>query len=287
MTTVDPQKGPTPKGLIKRGLGVILGIVQVFRQSNCPMNAAAVAHFAMLAIIPFLIVAMVVVGSVKVEVGPDSEEVRASKTYEQIAQPVRYFLPFIDADLAQEVRGLVRSHRLDGGVAFIFLIVVCFMFLNALEKAVSNIFRSHRRRQFVRDKRRVAVFFLMALLLIVMSSYFWGLVDSLSGPLWRAIMTVLVLTMAFLGVVFVFGERKLAPFHLAVGSVTFCALWGIAHVVFKIYIEHLAELPDTFGNTLSSIAVLTIWLYYASSVFLFSCCVVRYLRDEWPRKTST
>ncbi|MBR56566.1 MAG: hypothetical protein CMH54_00760 [Myxococcales bacterium] len=286
MTIVDPHKGPAPKSLLQRGLDTVLGIIQIFRQSNCPMNAAAIAHFAMLAIIPFLIVAMVVLGSVQVEVGPHTEEIEASQTYEQVAQPIRYFLPFIDDGLAREVRGLVRSHRLDGGVAFVFLVVVCFMFLNALEKAVSNIFRSHRRRQFVRDKRRVAVFFLLALMLIVLSSYFWGFVDSLSGPLWRAVMTVFVLTMAFLVVVYVFGERKLAPFHLAVGAVTFCALWGIAHVMFKIYIDHLAELPDTFGNTLSSIAVLTIWLYYASSVFLFSCCVVRYMRDHWPRKTS-
>ena len=275
MDVSEPEQEPQNKS------GLSLDLVHetwvIFRQAGGPMNAAAMAHFALLSMIPFMIVAA---GVVNFFVEPEaavssSGPIGHSESYEAVARPVRHLLPFIDEGLAVQVRALVRDYQSTGFVSVFVLFLTAALFFSALETSVKRVFSVRTRRVWV-AKTRVVGFIVSILVLLALGSYAWGGIEIAESSGFGPLISALIVALGFNLVIFWFASFRTRPRFVAAGALLMCVLWTMAHFAFQYYLENVAKLSELYG-ALSGIAILMVWIYYAALIFLFSCAFVQAL----------
>ena len=267
----------TVSKIVVRFLVLLKKSWSVFREADGPMNAAAMAHFALLSLVPFMIFAA---GVMNLFLASDTGITTADGTgtagsYDAVARPVRHLLPFVDEGLSAQVRGLVRDYRSTGFVSFFVLLLTAGLFFNALETSVKRVFSVQSRRAWV-AKTRVIGFVLSILVLLAVGSYAWRGLDLAVSSGFRSLVTALIVATGFSLVIFWFASFRTRPLFVAAGALLMCLLWTIAHVAFQYYLENIGNLSDVFG-ALTGLAILMVWIYYAALIFLFSCSFVQAL----------
>ena len=58
-------------------------------------------------------------------------------------------------------------------------------------------------------------------------------------------------------------------------------LWMAAQLGFGFFLEKISELSVIYGS-LTGLVVLVVWVYYASTILLVACCVVRSFNFQVP-----
>ena len=267
--------------------GVSRDVIALFRRHRCDIVAAGIAYFALLSLIPFLIVGASVVGFVLAGKAGNTDP------YTLIAGQVTSFLPFLEGELASRLRELVEARRVTGLVGLPTLLATSTLFFGAIERAVGAIFRRGRRPRRFWKRQTLAVAFVPAMLLLLGLAHYGrlvvqafaaalpGKVPEVGGDLISALASILVLGTGFAVMVVWFGSRKLRFRHVAVGSGLFCALWMAAEAAFRAYLEMVTTFSLIYGS-LSTLMVMVLWVYYGALVFLLSCCVAQALRDRDP-----
>ena len=268
----------------QRILSVARRSVATFRDADCGLSAAALAHFAVLAVVPFIMVGVGLMESVSDADATQVTELGTTEAYESVARPVRAFLAFIEPEMAVEIRHVVRDHHWSGLLGYLALIATVGLFGWGLRRSLGRIFPANNSVGFLRERLSVFGFLLLALVLIATSSLLWRALDGFLDPAPRdATFSTLVLALGFMISVKWLGQKRASWRHLAVGAVLFCLAWQLAVVAFSSFIESKG-FAETYG-ALGGVACIMVWLYYASLVYLACCCVVKALDEPQDRAT--
>ena len=265
----------------------------VYQRNQCGMDGGAIAYFGLLSLVPFLIVGASVVGFLLLEFS----EGDSASAYDLMATHVTQFLPFLEKDLALRLREIVANREVTGVLGLVFLMIAAGRFFAALDHAIGKILRdpSDTRRFWL--ARLLAVTFVPVILIVVaLLQNLWvfaaALASNLPGgvvidfvknsPFLPYLISFFTLGGGFVVLVYWFGSRSIRFRHAASGAVVFVALWMVAQFGFAFFLEKISKLSLIYGS-LTGLVVLVVWVYYAATILLFSCCVVRtmaLLRDH-------
>jgi membrane protein len=247
-----------------------------FRNNGDVNQAAAIAFYAILSIIPLFILTMIVADDV----------FRSNPTVQtQLTESIQRLHPYFSGDLLRQVGQIEQKKKVLGWVGLLGLIWLAAAIFNALETSFNMIFRSEAPRSYFVSKL-LAVSMIPLGWLIAVASIAITYVATIvfSQPL--LIRSDLAILMVFEGVLF----RFLLPFLLTVffftilyrviptvkvplnsafvGGVTFAALMEIAKHFFTWYVTNYSHYDIIFGS-LETVVILVIWVFYVALILLF------------------
>lgn len=248
-----------------------------FRDANGLMNSAAMAFFAMLSLVPFLVVSA---GAVELftDTAPD-EALKELPSYGSASGLMGYFLPFVSKGLVTQVRTVVVEYDFTGPLGLFTLVFTAGLFFSAIERSVRAIFQ----RKFSPVGSLARVFSLLgsvAVLFCFLAGLF-SIIGKVEAEWMAPFVSFGVITGGFTVAVMWFGTRALRKRDIATGGIVFYALWQLANQLFSVYLDVVPNFELLYGS-LASIVVVMLWIFYASMVFLLSCSLVQSMRVQSP-----
>jgi YihY family inner membrane protein len=242
---------------------------------NSEVNqAAAIAFYAILSLIPLFLLTLLVAGyffSAHPQVQKD------------IAENIRAIHPFFSDDLLTNIVKLKEKRRAVGWIGIISLLWLSAMIFEALEKALNIIFRAKTLRNFVKSKLLAMTMIPLGWLVSITSVG----VTYLATVLWKQSMLP---KSGFLSHFFTLIPRYLLPYLLTVafvallyriipkarislrgavgGAVIFATLLEAAKYFFAWYIANYTNYDEIFGS-METVVLLVIWVFYVAMMLLF------------------
>lgn len=253
-----------------------------FFRDDCLVMAAAVSFYAVLSLIPFVLLVLAVAGFLLERAGQGAE---GAALFEQVEAAARAALPFLQQDLLEQVRGLASNRGAFGLTGTFFLFLTAGLLFRSLELAFGRIFRAARRRSLFRSQALLLqlVFSLGLVLLAVHylgvlalgwstardADFTRGVRQFLGGHVWlRLAATFLVAGGVFSLLTAYFSQRRLRWKALLSGGMLFSLLWMLAVRLFGLYLEKVARFSLLYGS-LATLAVVVVWIFYSAAILLF------------------
>jgi membrane protein len=276
----DEHRRTAAEGRIRLRLAsandILLDAIGNYRTNGDTNQAAAIALYAILSIIPLFILTLLLVNMVF----SADPAIRAKFTV-----TINQFVPSFSENLIAQVGRIEGKREVLGGVGIISLIWFSAMIFGAIQKALIVIFRSRVRRNYLVAK-------LLALSMIPMG---WAVgvasvglsyvatvlahqpillkggvffLPTLQGILFRYLFPY-VLTVIFFAVVYkVIPTGKISLKSALIGSAIFSALIEIAKQFFTWYVANYTRYHAIFGS-LETVVILVVWVFYIALIFLF------------------
>jgi membrane protein len=261
--------------LLKSCWAFLRKLAGVFLQTSAHNNAAAVSFFAMLSLVPFLIVLLSVVQITDQTV--TQQQLEQGTVLNSAQGVIAHFLPFADQAYIGEIAKLVQSYNNTSILGIVFLVLSSALFFGAIQRSVRAIL-SPPSSALKRQARVFGLLLAVAFIFTLFALIFEGN-GGLDAPQMGSVVSFLVLTASFAVPVLWFGGPGLRLRDVMITATLFWLLWWGAHHGFRIYLDHATNLESFYGS-LTGLVVSVLWIYYASLVFNFCCCVIRVLR-EW------
>ena len=243
----------------------IIGVLRDFRANQGLLLAGAVAYYALLSLVPMLVLVVIALAHV----------VDPQRLVLTITEYLDFIVPGYAEAVAEQLR-LVLSHRdLIGGLLLVSMLFFSSLAFTVLENAMSVIFLHRvaiRRRHFLISAILPYVFILFLgaglLAATVVSgrlavlatrdvallgvSHSLGIVSS--GLLYfvGVVGEILVVTAIYL----VMPVGRVSWRHALMGGVTACVLWEITRHVLVWYYATLSQIQVVYGSFAAAIAVL-------------------------------
>lgn len=247
-----------------------------FRQNGDMNQAAAIALYAILSIIPLFILTLLVVDQF-FSADPDIRE--------RLFEGIRQFIPSFSGALLTQFGQIAGKRDLLGWVGIASLVWFSAMIFSAIETAMDVIFRSITPRNYIRSKlmalamiplgwavgvASVAITYIATILArqpVILREEFL-LLSAIHGGIFRFLLPYL-LTVAFFTVVYKAIPRTGIGLKSAlIGSAIFAALMEVAKQFFTWYVANYTRYNVIFGS-LEAVVILVIWVFYASIILLF------------------
>ncbi|MBM4353493.1 MAG: YihY/virulence factor BrkB family protein [Deltaproteobacteria bacterium] len=262
----------------------------LYRADDCMRSAAAISYYALLSLLPFLILILSALGFVMHALGADYSS--QEEFIQSVFETTGHVLPFIKEDLAQRLRELIDARGAMGIVGLVALALTSSLVFGAIEDALNRIFGVNGSRHLLVSKLLFIGFIGSLGVFAVTSHYVLVFADSFAAaaggrPLHEYLYTNVLFgkllayagtLVGFLGLVTYFCRRRLRFKYLVVGASLFFLLFELAKWVFSFYLEHIAQLSTLYGS-LSTFVVLIVWTFYTICIFLASVVVVKVLND--------
>lgn len=252
-----------------------------YRMNGDTNQAAAIALYGILSIIPLFILTLMVVGSL-FSANPEIEQ--------KFIEGIRQFIPSFSGELLSQFSHIEGKKEVLGSVGIISLIWFSSMIFSAIETALNIIFRSRNHRNY----------FVSKLLAIAMIPLGWAVgvasvgityvatilaeqpllgeggilyFPAIQGVLYRYLIPYLCAVL-FLTIVYkAIPMAKVSLKNALIGSAIFSALLEIAKQFFTWYIANYTRYNVIFGS-LEAVVILVIWFFYISLIFLFCAEVI-------------
>jgi len=272
-----------PKAWISRGRIRLMGGWDVFVDAviNFDKNgnanqAAAIALYSILSFIPMFILTIIMVNQI-LGAFPHVQ-------YEMV-EGVKKLSPYFSGPLLVQLGGVEEKKHVLGWVGIITLIWFSSMIFGAIETAMSRIFHSHRRRNYLASKllaiamipagwavavASIVVTYVVALLAkqpLLAETVFQNF-PMIKGVFFQYAIPFLVTVLFFTILYKVIPTGKI-PLGIAVtGGAIFSALMEIAKHFFAWYVANYTRYNVIFGS-LETVVILVIWVFYIALILLF------------------
>lgn len=255
----------------------ILGdAIRNYRSNGDTNQAAAIALYGILSIIPLFILTLLVVGSL-FSANPEIEQ--------KLVEGIRQFIPSFSGEFLSQFSHIEGKREVLGGVGIISLIWFSAMIFSAIETALNIIFRSRTYRNYFVSKllaiamiplgwavgvASVGITYVAAILaqqpLLGEGGilYFPGIHGIFFRYLIPYLSTVLFVTIVYKAI----PTAKVGVKSALIGSAIFSALLEIAKQFFTWYVANYTRYNVIFGS-LEAVVILVIWVFYISLIFLF------------------
>ncbi len=245
-------------------------------QTNGDTNqAAAIALYAILSIIPLFILTILMASHV-FSSNPHIQQ--------QLIQGAQGVSPYLSESLLKQLGQIEQKRQILGWVGIISLVWFSAMIFNAIETALNIIFRSHKLRNYILSKLLAVAMILLGWLIIGASvglAYVGNLlarqpllmegfayVPFLHGFLFQYVLPYGV-TVAFFTIVYKATPTAKVSWGAAfMASVLFSALMEVAKHFFAWYVANYTRYNVIFGS-LEAVVVLVIWVFYVALILLF------------------
>lgn len=247
-------------------------------QANGDTNqAAAIALYAILSIIPLFILTLLIVNSL---FSPDPA------IREKLIEGIRQVVPSFSGELFTQIGRIEGKKEVLGWVGIISLIWFSSMIFGAMEQALNFIIRSKARRNYLVSKllalamiptgwaigvASVAISYVAAILTRQPIPLLPGRVlflPAVEGFLFRYLLPYLATVIFFTVVYKVIPMGRVGLKSALIGSAIFSALMEIAKQFFTWYVANYTSYNAIFGS-LEAVVILVIWVFYIALIFLF------------------
>jgi membrane protein len=281
MSYVSPQKNGADRqaGSIKEYLHLKLATTwdvlrdasDNFRNNGDVNQAAAIALYAILSIIPLFILTILLAGHI---FGTNPE------IQKELIETIRKFHPYFSGNLLNQLGHIEQKKQVLGWVGIFTLVWFSSMIFSAIETALNIIFRSRKTRGYFASKFLAVSMIPMGWTIGVVSiavTYVATLVAKQPLPeniiyvhvfLFRYILPYLVMVLFFSIVYKVIPTEKLSWGHAFVGSAIFSALMELAKHFFTWYVSNYTRYNVIYGS-LETVVILVIWVFYMALILLF------------------
>jgi membrane protein len=230
-----------------------------FTRNGDANQAAAIALYAFLSIIPLFILSMILAWKV---LGSHS------LFQAQLLNLLEDFHPGFSTQLLAQLGQIEDKRRMLGWIGIGTLVWLSSLIFGAIETALNISFRARLQRNYLHSK----------LLAFAMIPLGWGIVlASLTltaiatflhhGALMRYVLPWLVSSFFLAAVYRLIPTRKLPMRILLTGSLIFATLMEPAKHIFAWYVAHHTRYHEIFGS-LETVVILVIWVFYVSLLFL-------------------
>jgi membrane protein len=256
---------------------VLADAVKNYKSNGDVNQAAAMAFYSILSMIPLFILTIIVAGYFF------SSYPNVSKS---IIDAIREFNPYFSEKLLAQLGQVYRKKHLLGWAGLLGLVGLSSMIFNSMETALNIIFRSRKKRNYFVSKLfafsmipagwiigsiSFVISYTAALLVRQSVEIAEGLDISLgvmSGALLRYAVPYLITVIFFYFVYRIIPADKIRSSVALAGSALFALLMEIAKQLFTWYITNYTRYNIIFGS-LGTIVILVIWAFYVALIFLF------------------
>ena len=259
-----PARARTTR-ILKDPLAFTLQVLKAFKANQGLLLAGAVAYYALLSLIPGLILVMIVLSHV----------VQAELLFAALDEYLAFVVPGQSSALVEELKKFLDHREFVGGVLLVTMVFFSALAFTVLENAMSVIF-FHRvkvkRRRFLVSAVMPYLFilFLGAGLLIVTlvsgvlkrlgerSIRWFGEVVSLEGPSTALLYLIgvggeiLMLTAIYL----VMPVGRLSFRHALIGGITAGLLWEVTRHLLVLYYDTMSQIQVVYGSLTTAIIAL-------------------------------
>lgn len=246
-------------------------------QTNGDTNqAAAIALYAILSIIPLFILTLLLIGDL---FGSDPG------IQKKLIEGIRQFIPSFSGDLLRQFGQIEGKKELLGWAGIISLIWFSATIFGSIETALNISFRSKIRRNYFVSKLlaiamiplgwtvgvvSVGITYIATILsrqpLLVQGGVFF--LPEVYGIVIRYLLPYFVSVLFFTVVYKVIPTEKVSLKSAVIGSAIFSALMEIAKQFFTWYVASYTRYDLIFGS-LEAVVILVIWAFYVALILLF------------------
>jgi YihY family inner membrane protein len=244
------------------------------------MLSASVAFFAMMAIVPFSLFVVSLMGYFLGE---------SRGFYDFFLQKLSDFFPQAAEQMTAEVRKLI-TFRGVGRLSLLLYALLSYEFFSALESAVNRVFKVAKRRHFFSSALLGLLMVTAIVVLMLLSFALSTLMPLLAGPLrwlrlegllyWAlkyAAPFLLVLAVVVLSYMVLPARRVGLRYALCGGLFSTLMLEAAKHV-FTLYMGTVSIYGAIYGP-LAAMVFFLLWLFYACAIFLMGAEVVHVLQE--------
>jgi membrane protein len=251
--------------ILKDPLAFTLQVLRAFKANQGLLLAGAVAYYALLSLIPLLILVVIVLSHV----------VDTERLFAALNDYLSFFVPGQSDELVAELRTFLDHREVIGGVLLVTLVFFSALAFTVLENAMSVIFFHRvkiRRRRFLVSALLPYLFILFLgtgfLLVTLVSgalknlgtrSFLWfGDVVSLEATSTALLYLVgvggeiLLLTAIYL----VMPVGRLSFRHALIGGITAGLLWEVTRHILVLYYETMSQISVVYGSLTTAIVAL-------------------------------
>ncbi|PKN60136.1 MAG: hypothetical protein CVU53_04635 [Deltaproteobacteria bacterium HGW-Deltaproteobacteria-11] len=248
-------------------------------ESNGDTNqAAAIALYAILSIIPLFILTVLMAG----QFFGSYQNIQ-----QEIIEGIQELHPYFSGDLLDQLGRIDEKQSVLGWIGIITLIWFSSMIFGAIETAFNLIFRAKSYRNYIISKllalsmipmmwtvgvASVVVTYLAAIL-AQQPTIFKSEILILHGFFFRYVLPYLV-TVSFFTIVYkVIPPVKISWWNALIGSAIFSALMEMAKHFFSWYVSNYTSYNVIFGS-LQTVVILVIWVFYVALILLFCAEII-------------
>ncbi len=274
---------PASPGDAIRALGrFILGVLRDFRANQGLLLAGAVAYYALLSLVPMLILVVIVL----------SQFLDPQLVIDAIAEYLEFIVPGYAGAVAEQLRLVIGHRDVVGGVLVVSMLFFSSLAFTVLENAMSVIFLHRvdiRRRHFLVSAVMPYLFILflgLGLLAATLVSGKLAVMATRDVALLGTAHSLGVLSNVLIYLVGVAGEVLVVTAiylvmpvgsmrwrHALVGGITACILWEITRHALVWYYATLSQIQVVYGSFAAAIAVL-LSVEVAATLLLFGAQVI-------------
>jgi membrane protein len=274
---------PTQARLILRHPGAfLLQTLKAFKANQGLLLAGAVAYYALLSIVPLMILIAIAL----------SHWIEPAQLLDSLGRYLEWLVPGQSKPIVEELANFLSHQQVIGWVLLATMIFFSSLAFTVLENAMSVIFFhrvAQRRRRFIISVLLPYCYILSlgigALLVTLVSGSLQAIalrdIDFL-GHTWslRGVSGVLLYLLGFVGEVFVLtsiylvmpaGRLKFS--HALMGGVTAAVLWEITRHVLTWYFATLSQVSVVYGSLTTAIIVL-LSLEFAAILLLLGAQII-------------
>jgi membrane protein len=242
-----------------------IGVLRDFRANQGLLLAGAVAYYALLSLVPMLILVVIAL----------SHFIDPQRIIATIGEYLEFIVPGYAAAIAEQLQIVLAHREVVGGLLLVSMLFFSSLAFTVLENAMSVIFLHRvdiRRRHFFVSAIMPYVFMLFlafGLLAATLVSGRLAILASRDVALLGTPHSLDVLSSALLYAVGVAGEILVVTAiylvmpvgsmrwrHALIGGITACVLWEITRHVLVWYYATLSQIQVVYGSFAAAIAVL-------------------------------
>jgi YihY family inner membrane protein len=274
--------GPQAESVLRHPAGFALRTLKGFRANQGLLLAGAVAYFALLSIVPLLILSVIAWSHV----------VDPAELLRTVGRYLEWLVPGQSQALLRELGNFLEHRELMGWVLLATMLFFSSLAFTVLENAMSVIFHHRvaiRRRHFLVSAVLPYCYITSLAIGLLLVTLVAGSLQAMGqeavdflGRTWSlgGVSGVLLYLLGVTGEVFVIASiymvmpvGRLRLPHALVGAVTATVLWEITRHVLVWYFATLSQIGAVYGSLTTAIAVL-LSLELAATLLLFGAQVI-------------
>jgi len=257
---------------------ILRDAVRNYASNDDTNQAAAIALYAILSIIPLFILTMLMAGQFLGSY-PNIQQ--------DITEGIRKLHPYFSGDLLDQLGRIEEKQNVLGWIGIITLIWFSSMIFGAIETAFIRIFRAKGYRNYIFAKLLAIAMIPMgwavgiasvgvtsiAAILAQQPNIFKGEILILHGFFFRYVLPYLVTVLFFTIVYKVIPPVRISWWSALIGSAIFSALMETAKHFFGWYVSNYTSYNVIFGS-LQTVVILVIWVFYMALILLFCAEII-------------
>jgi membrane protein len=271
---------------VRRAYRIIIRSLKDFYHDSCGMYAGALAYFFIVSIVPFFILAVMVLGYLLGE---------SRAFFDYLLDELIGFFPDNARIVAIELKKVI-SFKGVGTVSLVIYTIVSYQFYHAMQDAIQVIFKVQIRRPLVYNvlislvAASVFVFFMFFSFSLTTAVPILGALERyVDVPQLGTIKALLLqyvvpLFMVFVAVTFMYivvPRRRVYGVHAVWGGLFTAVMLEVSKHVFTYYVINLRNIGAVYGS-LSAFVIFFLWVYVSAAIFLVGGEIVHALGQPFP-----